>query len=58
MKIALVHDYLVQVGGAEKVLECFTELFPYAPIYTLVYDRELMHGVFAGKNIKTSFIQK
>jgi len=58
MKIALVHDYLVQMGGAEKVLECFTELFPYAPIYTLVYDKKLMHGVFAGKNIKTSFIQK
>jgi len=58
MRIALVHDYLVQYGGAERVLECFTELFPYAPIYTLVYSKELMHGVFEGKNIKTSFIQK
>ncbi len=58
MKIALVHDYLVQYGGAERVLECFTELFPYAPIYTIVYSQELMHGVFADKNIKTSFIQK
>jgi glycosyltransferase involved in cell wall biosynthesis len=58
MKIALVHDYLVQYGGAERVLECFTELFPYAPIYTLVYDQEAMHGVFADKDIRTSFIQK
>lgn len=58
MKIALVHDYLVQYGGAERVLECFTELFPYAPIYTLVYNEDLMHGVFAGKDIRTSFIQK
>jgi glycosyltransferase involved in cell wall biosynthesis len=58
MKIALVHDYLVQYGGAERVLECFTELFPYAPIYTLVYDQEAMHGVFARKDIRTSFIQK
>lgn len=57
-KIALVHDYLVQYGGAERVLECFTELFPNAPIYTLVYNKEFMHGVFEGKNIKTSFIQK
>ena len=57
MKIALVHDYLVQVGGAERVLEAFTELYPYAPIYTLVYDKELMHGVFDGKDIRTSFIQ-
>jgi glycosyltransferase involved in cell wall biosynthesis len=57
MKIALVHDYLVQVGGAEKVLECFTELFPRASIYTLVYEKKLMHGMFEGKNIKTSFLQ-
>ncbi|MFZ2226189.1 MAG: glycosyltransferase [Candidatus Moraniibacteriota bacterium] len=58
MKIALVHDYLVQYGGAERVLECFCELFPDAPIYTLVYDEKLMHGVFAGKDIRTSFLQR
>lgn len=58
MKIALAHDYLVQYGGAERVLEAFMELFPDAPIYTLVYDKEAMHGVFEGKNIKTSFLQK
>jgi glycosyltransferase involved in cell wall biosynthesis len=57
LRIALVHDYLVQYGGAERVLECFTELFPYAPIYTIVYNAELMHGKFSDKNIKTSFIQ-
>ncbi|PIR73714.1 MAG: glycosyltransferase family 4 protein [Candidatus Moranbacteria bacterium CG10_big_fil_rev_8_21_14_0_10_35_21] len=58
MKIALVHDYLVQYGGAERVLECFSELFPYAPIYTLVYNKKLMHGVFDKKDIRTSFLQK
>ncbi len=58
MKIALVHDYLVQYGGAERVLECFSELFPYAPIYTLVYDKKAMHGVFEEKNIQTSYLQK
>lgn len=58
MKIALVHDYLVQYGGAERVLEAFTELYPYAPIYTLIYDPEAMHGVFAEKRIVTSFLQK
>jgi glycosyltransferase involved in cell wall biosynthesis len=58
MKIALVHDYLVQYGGAERVLECFTELFPYAPIYTLVYDKEAMHDVFKNRNIITSNLQK
>lgn len=58
MRIALVHDYLVQHGGAERVLECFTELFPYAPIYTLIYDKKAMHGVFEGKDIRTSYLQK
>ncbi len=58
MKIALVHDYLVQNGGAEKVLEAFCELFPDAPIYTLIYSEKLMHGSFKGKEIKTSFLQK
>lgn len=57
-KIALVHDYLVQYGGAERVLECFTELFPYAPIYTIVYDKNSMHGKFSGKDVRTSFLQK
>jgi glycosyltransferase involved in cell wall biosynthesis len=58
MRIALVHDYLVQCGGAEKVLECFCEIFPYAPIYTIVYDKNLMHGMFDNKNIRTSYLQK
>lgn len=58
MKIALVHDYLVQYGGAERVLECFCELFPQAPIYTLVHNKEFMHGVFENKDVRTSFIQK
>lgn len=34
MKIALVHDYLNEYGGAEKVLETLSEMFPEAPIYT------------------------
>ena len=57
MKIALVHDYLVQYGGAERVLECFCEIWPYAPIYTLIYDEEKTHGIFKGKRIYTSFLQ-
>jgi hypothetical protein len=58
MKIALVHDYLVQYGGAERVLEAFTEIWPYAPIYTLLNDPEAMHGKFADKRIYTSFLQR
>ena len=58
LKIALVHDFLTQCGGAEKVLEVFCEVFPEAPIYTLLYDKEKMRGKFADKAIHTSFLQK
>lgn len=37
-KIALIHDYLIQYGGAEKTLEAILELFPDAPIYTGIYS--------------------
>ncbi len=58
MKIALVHDYLVQHGGAERVLECFCEMFPDAPIYTLIYDKDAMGDMFADRTIITSRLQK
>ena len=58
MRIALIHDYLVQYGGAERVLESFSELFPRAPIYTLVYDKKLLGNTFGRKEIRTSFLQK
>ncbi len=57
MKVALVHDYLVQYGGGERVLEAMSDLFPSAPIYTLMYDSESMYGAFHDKDIRTSFIQ-
>ncbi len=40
MKVALVHDYLNQFGGGERVLEVLAEMYPEAPIYTALYDRE------------------
>ncbi|EKE18903.1 MAG: hypothetical protein ACD_9C00201G0001 [uncultured bacterium] len=58
MRIAFVHDYLVQYGGAERVLECLTELYPYAPIYTILHNKEAMHGLFEDKRIYTSYLQK
>ena len=58
MKVALVHDYLNQYGGAERVLEAFTEIFPNAPIYTLIYSPKQVRGVFSDKKIQTSFLQK
>lgn len=58
MKIALVHDYLNQYGGAERVLEVLCEMFPEAPIYTLLYDERMTGGVFKGREIHASFLQK
>jgi glycosyltransferase involved in cell wall biosynthesis len=37
MKVALVHDYLKEYGGAERVLEVLHDMFPDAPVYTSVY---------------------
>jgi len=36
MKLALVHDWVVAIGGAERCLEVFHELWPEAPLFTLV----------------------
>lgn len=58
IKIALVHDFLVDFGGAERVLEILSEMFPEAPIYTLLYDKEKMRGRFSKKVVHASFLQK
>lgn len=38
MKVAIVHDYIKEYGGAERVLEALSEIYPYAPIYTAFCD--------------------
>lgn len=58
MRIALVHDHLIQEGGAEKVLEIFQEIWPTAPTFTLLYDDKKLGHLFKGKDIRTSFLQK
>ncbi|MCD6442150.1 glycosyltransferase [bacterium] len=57
MRVALIHDFLTQYGGAEKVLEAFHEIWPQAPIFTLFYDAKMMKGYFKDCNIKVSPIQ-
>ncbi len=56
MKVALVHDYLNQYGGGERVLEDLMKIFPTAPIYTLLYDAERTMGKFEGRIGGTSFL--
>lgn len=58
MRIAFVHEYLNQFGGAERLLQVLCALFSDAPIYTLLYDENATGGVFDGRDIRTSFLQK
>lgn len=56
MRIALVHDYLNQYGGAERVLEHLIEFFPGAPIYTTLYDEAATANRFSAATVRTSFL--
>lgn len=60
MKVAIVHDDLVQWGGAERVLQAITEVFPEAPIYTSLFNNKhpILNKYFRNKKIITSFLQK
>lgn len=60
MKVALVHDYLREFGGAERVVEVLHEIFPDAPLYTAYYNPKSLGSHadrFKGWDIKTSWIQ-
>ena len=62
MKVALVHDYLTEYGGAERVLEALHELWPRAPVFTSICDNtSALHSaeVFDEKwDIRPSPMQK
>ncbi len=53
----MVHDYLNQYGGAERVLEALHTLYPAAPVYTSIYDPEAMPAAYRTWDIRTSFMQ-
>lgn len=59
MKIALVHDWVVTNGGAEKCLEIFHELYPQAHLYTLLYKAETVKALgFTENQVTASFLNK
>ncbi len=58
MKVAIVHDYLVQRGGAERVVEVFHEMYPEAPIYTSVYNADTTWPSFRDMDVRPSFMQR
>ena len=59
MKLAIVCDDLIQKGGAEKIVEALSDIFPEAPIYTSIASKEWLRK-FGNKNrtVITSFLQK
>jgi glycosyltransferase involved in cell wall biosynthesis len=59
MKVAIVHDYIKEYGGAERVLEALCEMYPDAPIYTAFYKKgSPAWEKFKDKKIKASWVQK
>ncbi len=52
MKVAIVHDYLTQYGGAEKTLEALLEIYPDADIFTGIYNPDAMSEVIRKHNVK------
>jgi glycosyltransferase involved in cell wall biosynthesis len=58
MQVALVHDYLNQMGGAERVVLALHEIFPDAPLYTSIYDPKRVDTAFQKIDVHTTFMQK
>ncbi len=57
-RVAIVHDYLVQMGGAERVVESLHRALPSAPIFTSAYVPDVMPIGFRTMDIRTSFMQR
>src|ERR687885_123218 len=57
-RVALVHDFLLDLRGAERVFLELCNLWPDAPIFTAVYDEDGTEGRFAGREVYTSFLQR
>ncbi|MFM8883931.1 MAG: glycosyltransferase [Solirubrobacterales bacterium] len=58
MRIALVHDFLLDLRGAERVLLELCEMYPQADIFTAVYDPAGTQGRFEGRRVVTTSLQK
>jgi glycosyltransferase involved in cell wall biosynthesis len=58
LRVAIVHDWLNQVGGAEGVLEVLKELYPEAPIYTSIYWRQAMPDHYRKWDVRTSWLNR
>src|ERR671929_1778024 len=57
-RIALVHDFLLDLRGAERVFAAICDTWPEADVYTAVYDERGTEGRFAARNPHASFLQR
>jgi len=57
-RVALVHDYLAQAGGAERVVVALHQAFPDAPVFTSLYDPDATLPAFRDMDVRTSFLQR
>jgi len=58
VELTIVHDYLVQMGGAERVVATMANAFPAAPIYTSATDYAHLWNDFHGKEIHNTWMQR
>jgi glycosyltransferase involved in cell wall biosynthesis len=58
MRVALIHDWLNQIGGAEDVLESLADLYPGAPVYTSIYAPDFMPPVYRTWDIRVTWMDR
>jgi glycosyltransferase involved in cell wall biosynthesis len=57
-RVALVHDFLLDLRGAERVFAAICDTWPDADVYTAVYDERGTEGRFRDRHPRTSFLQR
>jgi glycosyltransferase involved in cell wall biosynthesis len=57
-RVALVHDFLLDLRGAERVFSAICDLYPEADLFTAVYDEAGTDGRFSHRRVHTSFLQR
>lgn len=58
LRVALVHDWLNQIGGAEDVIQTLVEMYPGAPVYTSMYAPDLMPPVYRTWDIRVTWMDR
>ena len=56
--VAIVHDYLTQRGGAERVVLSMAHAFPGAPVYTSMYEPDDTYPEFATLDVRTAWLSR